>query len=164
MRIAVLSLILASVTMSAVAQIALKYGMSSPIVQANLNAGLERIAPIIAANPFVWAGLTLYGVGALLWLGVLAQIDVSQAYPYVGLGTAGMDSGAHAVVRNDEVARYYVEVFRTLREHDAAAHGFAMTKPTFLLRPDLPWSTVDSSSWTLAFWGSGIRIASDTAR
>ena len=86
MRIAVLSLILASVTMSAVAQIALKYGMSSPIVQANLNAGLERIAPLIAANPFVWAGLTLYGVGALLWLGVLAQIDVSQAYPYVGLG------------------------------------------------------------------------------
>lgn len=86
MRIAVLSLILASVTMSAVAQIALKHGMSSPIVQANLNAGLERIAPLIAANPFVWAGLTLYGVGALLWLGVLAQIDVSQAYPYVGLG------------------------------------------------------------------------------
>jgi len=78
-------------------------------------------------------------------------------YPYVGLGTAGMDSGAHAVVRNDEVARYYVEVFRTLREHDAAAHGFAMTKPTFLLRPDLPWSTVDSSSWTSAArWGFGV--------
>ncbi|MDP1927169.1 MAG: SMR family transporter [Thiobacillus sp.] len=68
------------------AQIALKHGMSSPSVQANLNAGLERVAPLIAANPFVWAGLTLYGVGALLWLGVLAQIDVSQAYPYVGIG------------------------------------------------------------------------------
>jgi drug/metabolite transporter (DMT)-like permease len=86
MKIAVLGLILTSVTMSAVAQIALKYGMSSPLVQAHLNSGLERVAPLIASSPFVWAGLSLYGAGALLWLGVLAQIDVSQAYPYVGLG------------------------------------------------------------------------------
>jgi drug/metabolite transporter (DMT)-like permease len=86
MNIAVLSLILISVTMSAVAQIALKHGMSSPLVQASLNSGLERVAPLIAANPFIWAGLALYGAGALLWLGVLAQIEVSQAYPFVGLG------------------------------------------------------------------------------
>jgi len=86
MNIAVLGLILISVAMSAVAQIALKHGMSSPVVQASLNSGIERVAPLIATNPFIWAGLALYGAGALLWLGVLAQIDVSQAYPFVGLG------------------------------------------------------------------------------
>lgn len=86
MNIAVLGLILISVAMSAVAQIALKHGMSSPVVQASLNSGIERVAPLIATNPFIWTGLALYGAGALLWLGVLAQIDVSQAYPFVGLG------------------------------------------------------------------------------
>ncbi|MDP2028666.1 MAG: SMR family transporter [Thiobacillus sp.] len=60
--------------------------MSSPAVQAGMNSGLDQIAPLIAANPFIWTGLALYGAGALLWLGVLAQIDVSQAYPFVGLG------------------------------------------------------------------------------
>ncbi len=86
MNIAVLSLILVSVTMSAVAQIALKHGMSSPAVQAGLGSGFERLVPLVATNPFVWLGLALYGAGALLWLGVLAKIDVSQAYPFVGLG------------------------------------------------------------------------------
>jgi drug/metabolite transporter (DMT)-like permease len=34
----------------------------------------------------VCAGLSLYGIGALLWLGVLSNWDVSKAYPLVGLG------------------------------------------------------------------------------
>ena len=86
MNITALSLILISVTISAVAQIALKHGMSSPAVQAGFSSGLERLVPLVASNPFVWLGLALYGAGTLLWLGVLAQIDVSQAYPFVGLG------------------------------------------------------------------------------
>lgn len=86
MNVAVVGLILVSVTMSAVAQIALKQGMSSPEVQASLAAGLGRALPSIASSLFVWLGLGLYGLGAALWLGVLAKIDVSQAYPFVGLG------------------------------------------------------------------------------
>lgn len=86
MKIAVLGLILVSVAMSAVAQIALKHGMSSSTVQAGLASGLARGWPLIVTNPFVLAGFALYGLGALLWLGVLARIDVSQAYPFVGLG------------------------------------------------------------------------------
>jgi multidrug transporter EmrE-like cation transporter len=31
-------------------------------------------------------GLVTYGIGALLWLFVLARIDVTLAYPFVGLG------------------------------------------------------------------------------
>jgi multidrug transporter EmrE-like cation transporter len=34
----------------------------------------------------VWLGLSLYAMGAVLWLGVLAKIEVSIAYPFVGLG------------------------------------------------------------------------------
>lgn len=86
MNVAVIGLILVSVTMSAVAQIALKHGMSSPDVQASLAAGLGSALPSVARSLFVWLGLGLYGLGAVLWLGVLARVDVSQAYPFVGLG------------------------------------------------------------------------------
>ena len=31
-------------------------------------------------------GLALYGIGTLIWLRALAQVPLSQAYPFVGLG------------------------------------------------------------------------------
>lgn len=37
-------------------------------------------------NKFLIAGFMLYGLGAIVWLGVLAKWDVSKAYPLVGLG------------------------------------------------------------------------------
>jgi multidrug transporter EmrE-like cation transporter len=60
--------------------------MSAPAMQVALAAGGLQTAFGIAGNPWVWLGFALYGCGALLWLGVLAKIDVSQAYPFVGLG------------------------------------------------------------------------------
>ena len=32
------------------------------------------------------AGLALYGLGAMVWLYVLARLPLSAAYPFVGLG------------------------------------------------------------------------------
>ena len=82
----IFGLTLISVTISAVAQIVLKHGMASQAVQAALSEGGMNAALGVATNPFVWMGFGLYGFGAVLWLGVLAKIDVSQAYPFVGLG------------------------------------------------------------------------------
>ena len=82
----VLTLIFISVTISAVAQVTLKQGMSSPAVQQGLTGGWLEIAIAVASNLYVWLGLILYALGAVLWLGVLAKIDVSIAYPFVGLG------------------------------------------------------------------------------
>jgi len=83
----VFALILISVSMSAVAQIALKTGMSTPNVGSALATG-DRGSELVAAafSPMVWLGLGLYGLGAVLWLFVLARVDVSAAYPFVGLG------------------------------------------------------------------------------
>jgi multidrug transporter EmrE-like cation transporter len=80
-------LILFSVALSAGAQIVLKLGMSSPAVQAALNGGtrMEALASI-ASSWGVVVGLAMYGLGAMVWLLVLARIDVSKAYPFVGLG------------------------------------------------------------------------------
>jgi drug/metabolite transporter (DMT)-like permease len=75
------------VTFSVAAQFSLKAGMSSATVRAVLSEPLGvHSALSVFTNKFVLAGLTLYGLGAIAWLGVLAAWDVSKAYPLVGLG------------------------------------------------------------------------------
>lgn len=80
-------LILLSVSISALAQVALKRGMSSSTVQIVLERGelLQKVLTI-GTSPMVIVGIALYGLGAMVWLLVLARVDVSQAYPFVGLG------------------------------------------------------------------------------
>ena len=39
----------------------------------------------LIASPFVLLGLALYGVGTILWLFALKQLDLSLAYPFVGM-------------------------------------------------------------------------------
>lgn len=81
------ALILGSVGLSAIAQLVLKSGMSSIPVQQAINRGMPfELACIVALNPYVLVGLALYLLGAAVWLLVLAQTDVSLAYPFVGIG------------------------------------------------------------------------------
>lgn len=82
----VLTLIFISVTISAIAQVTLKHGMSSQAVQQGITGGWLETALAVASNGYVWLGLIAYAMGAVLWLGVLAKIDVSIAYPFVGFG------------------------------------------------------------------------------
>jgi len=81
-------LVLASVSMSAIAQITLKMGMSGERIQVALGGSIKPwdLVLIIATAPLVWLGLTMYFIGALVWLLVLARLEVTLAYPFVGLG------------------------------------------------------------------------------
>lgn len=81
----VFCLIAVSVTLSALAQIAFKHGMSARAVQEAMASSGSAVIAVAASNMFVWLGLALYGLSVVLWLGVLARIDVGQAYPFVGL-------------------------------------------------------------------------------
>jgi len=83
---ATLPLILLSVTVTAVAQLVLKRGMSASGMHEALAAGWMPAALAVASNAWVVAGLALYFVGALIWLVVLNRVAVSFAYPFVGLG------------------------------------------------------------------------------
>jgi multidrug transporter EmrE-like cation transporter len=79
--------ILVSVSCSALAQISLKHGMSVGAVQAAISqGGTIPVAMAVAASPTVWLGLFLYGFSAVVWLFVLATLDVSVAYAFVSLG------------------------------------------------------------------------------
>src|SRR5688572_27522120 len=79
MNLQTLSLILLAVTMSAVAQILFKIGLAGPAPAASSLIGA-------LLTPAVAGGLALYGAGTLVWLTALSRVEVSQAYPFVGLG------------------------------------------------------------------------------
>ncbi len=86
MRYMLLALI--SVILSSLAQVSLKYGTSSPGIRSTLTFdGAKSIANLVRAilDPWIALGLFLYAVGALIWLPVLARLDLSKAYPLVGL-------------------------------------------------------------------------------
>lgn len=80
-------LILCSVLLSSIAQIVLKTGMSNTsVLSAIQSASAFQVFKTIATNFYVVGGLALYFASAAVWLFVLARVDVSFAYPFVGLG------------------------------------------------------------------------------
>ena len=82
-----IGLILVSVTLAAIAQVTLKAGMNH-VTDANggqlaLNGdSLKQIA----AQVWVWAGLAIFAVSAVLWLFALSRANLSFAYPFAALG------------------------------------------------------------------------------
>jgi multidrug transporter EmrE-like cation transporter len=76
-----------SIALSVAAQFALKTGMSSEGTREMLSRPFT-IGSIftVLSDWHVLGGFVLYGLGAIVWLGVLAKWDVSKAYPLVGLG------------------------------------------------------------------------------
>jgi drug/metabolite transporter (DMT)-like permease len=80
-------LILLSVTLAAFAQLALKHGMTLVNDEMapktfSLNGDSLRV---VVGQPFVWGGLFLFGLSALVWLVVLSRASLSFAYPFVAL-------------------------------------------------------------------------------
>jgi multidrug transporter EmrE-like cation transporter len=83
---ATLGLILISVGLSALAQISFKFGISAAWSHPVGAGGVAAELTNSIFTPGVLLGLGLYGLGTLLWLTALSRVDVSQAYPFVGLG------------------------------------------------------------------------------
>lgn len=82
-----IALILVSVALAAVAQLTLKAGM---------NTVNDELAPrtfsfdgpslrALVVQPFVWGGLLLFGISALVWLLVLSRASLSFAYPFASM-------------------------------------------------------------------------------
>lgn len=87
MTIQLLGFVLLSITLSALAQVSMKFGMSRPGVQSAIEqAELVPIVWSVATSIGVVGGLMLYGISVSSWLWVLSKVDVSRAYPFVSLG------------------------------------------------------------------------------
>lgn len=76
-------IVFVSVSLSAVAQMSFKHG----VTQVHVNPDMHVVykAWLFLTSPFVFIGLALYGVGTVLWLFALKQMDLSLAYPFVGM-------------------------------------------------------------------------------
>lgn len=96
-----LTYILISVSGAAVGQLLLKRGMSlmGPITLE--WSGLITVLLGVATNPFVIAGLIVYGVSTVFWLTALSRVELSLAYPFVSLGYIIMLLGAWQLFDED---------------------------------------------------------------
>ncbi len=77
-----------SICTSVAAQFVLKRGVSSVRTKLGHDEALPAVDFLLRASGdiYVILGLSLYALSAVVWLAVLAQWDVSKAYPLVGLG------------------------------------------------------------------------------
>lgn len=72
-----------SVSLTALAQLLLKQGMMQPALQRPHDS--LSLAWSAALEPRLLGGLMLYGASAVLWALVLSRLDLSLAYPFVGV-------------------------------------------------------------------------------
>lgn len=81
-----LPLILFGVLLNAAAQLALKQGMRQIGYFEFMPGNIGRIFMAVAANEYIWAGLTCYVISVVVWLLVLSRVEVSYAYPLLSVG------------------------------------------------------------------------------
>jgi multidrug transporter EmrE-like cation transporter len=65
----------------------------------------------IFVNKYIFLGLTCYGASMLFWLYVLTKVDVSRAYPFVGLGFIGTMLFAYYFLNEPITAQKIVGTF-----------------------------------------------------
>ncbi|MGH1487476.1 MAG: EamA family transporter [Cellvibrionaceae bacterium] len=77
--------ILITVFMSACAQLLLKLGMNKVEEKGGLfEHGIMSLVQAVF-SPLVFSGIFVYGISVLVWLWVLSKVDLSIAYPFVGV-------------------------------------------------------------------------------
>ncbi len=69
-----------AIAMTSVAQVLLKLATARPEFQGALERGSGPLARAALGEPRLLAGVTLYGLATVLWLLVLARLDLSLAY------------------------------------------------------------------------------------
>jgi drug/metabolite transporter (DMT)-like permease len=98
MTASTLILIVVSVSLSALAQVSFKLGVSAADLGSAASSGSWlSVVRVIALSPGILGGLVLYGIGTLLWLAVLSRTELSKAYPFVGLGFVMTALLAHVI-------------------------------------------------------------------
>jgi drug/metabolite transporter (DMT)-like permease len=79
-----LALLLFAIGAAACGQLLLKHGMSGAATTAT-DTGRSLVITA-ASSPFVWFGLTVFGISALAWMTTLSRVPLSIAYPFNAIG------------------------------------------------------------------------------
>lgn len=81
-----IALLLVSVVFATAGQLTLKGAM-----EAIGRIGTQELSDVgqtitrAVKEPLLWIGLALFGISAVFWLVVLSRVDLSLAYPFVGV-------------------------------------------------------------------------------
>jgi multidrug transporter EmrE-like cation transporter len=79
-------LILASISLNAVAQIIMRKAMLQ-IGEINLgNRNVLSYLPQLTGSIFLWFSFLCYGLSILIWIIVLSKVEVSYAYAFSSIG------------------------------------------------------------------------------
>lgn len=78
-------LIVLSVSLNAIAQVALRKAMITLATFPPVG-GTPVFVWRLLNNVYLWGGLGCYAIGILLWLAVLSSNEVSVAYPMLSIG------------------------------------------------------------------------------
>lgn len=115
MSMLVLGIILLTVTLSACAQLVLKLGVMKPQMASGLQTGGYEALMAAIASPWIWGGLIIYGLSVAMWLWVLSKVDLSVAYPFVGVSfLVTMAFGALLLDENVDGTRLAGTLFITI--------------------------------------------------
>jgi len=81
-----LIMLVVSVAFAVSGQLTLKTAMNEigRIGATEISAASDTITRALK-EPRLWLGLTLFGISSVFWLVVLSRMDLSVAYPFVGL-------------------------------------------------------------------------------
>jgi drug/metabolite transporter (DMT)-like permease len=63
--------------------------------------------PGLAANPYLWAAVVLYGVATLLWIYLLQREPLSRAYPFVALRFVAVPALAWLLLQ-EQITPFYL--------------------------------------------------------
>jgi len=86
MTLTAFAFILTGVLLNAVAQLALKASVHE---MGAIVLTLDTVVPVawrLARQPWLWAGLSCYGVSVVVWILALSRVDVTIAYPMLSIG------------------------------------------------------------------------------
>ena len=75
-----------SIIFAVLGQVILKFGIDKSLNINNLKS-INNLLDffLVSSNPSVLLGLIFYGLSAFLWIVVLSELDLSIAYPILGL-------------------------------------------------------------------------------
>ena len=85
MALLLLAIILVTVVLSACAQFVLKLGVTNSVMQDALHNGIPDALVVAMTSPLIWFGMLMYVLAFVMWLWVLSKVELSVAYPFVGI-------------------------------------------------------------------------------
>lgn len=106
-----IGILVISVVFATAGQLTLKAAMESigRIGSAQVSEAGQTVTRALK-EPLLWIGLILFGISALFWLVVLSRVDLSLAYPFVGLSYVVIVALAHFIFGESVPALRWVGV------------------------------------------------------